>query len=84
MCDCYSCILHYSIRKSQRTCRKVIKIVVFLTLNLFVKMASLVKSNVKDVISANNVDINKSTNKMLIPDHNILPLNIMQTKLCLS
>ena len=54
--------------------------VIFRTLNLGVKIA-LAKSNVKDVISANNVDINKTTDKMLIPGCNILPRNILQTNL---
>ena len=42
-------------------------------------MASACKSNVKDVISANNVDIYKIVYKMLIPGHNVLPHNVMQT-----
>ena len=34
-------------------------------------MASASKSNVKDVISANNVDVNKSIDKMTIPSRNV-------------
>ena len=43
------------------------------------KIASDAKLNVKDVISANNVNVNKSTDKMLISGRNILPRNVKQT-----
>ena len=33
------------------------------------------------MISANNVDVNKRVDKMLIPGRNVLPHNVMQTNL---
>ena len=44
-------------------------------------MASAWKSNVKDVISAYNADVNKIIDKMLILSRNVLPRNVMQTSL---
>ena len=40
-------------------------------------MASAAKSNVKDIISAYNVDVNKSIDKMLILGRNIVSRNVM-------
>ena len=85
MGDCSSCILPDSSLKLHRKCRKVIAIIVFHMLNLIVQNGvSLQNQPSKDIISPNNVDINKSIDKMIIPSHNILPHNIMQTNLGLS
>ena len=75
-CHHYSCILPDSSLKSHRKRGKVIKIIVFRT-----KWHRLAKSNVKDILSTNSVDFNKSIDKKLIRDHNILLCNIMQTNL---
>ena len=82
--DHYSCILADSNLKSHRKSQKNIKIIVFRSLDLFDEMASAAKSNVKVIISANNVDVNKSIEKILIPGRNVSPRNVMQTNLGLS
>ena len=79
MCECYSCILPDSIQKSHRKRREDIKIVVFQTLNLVVQNGVGLQNHVNNIISANNVDINKSTDEKLILGHNLLLRNIMQT-----
>ena len=45
------------------------------------KWHELAKSNVSDIISAINVDINKSIDKIIIPGRNVLPHNVMQINL---
>ena len=44
-------------------------------------MVSACKIERQNVISANSIDVNKSINKMLIPDRNILPPRVIQTNL---
>ena len=43
------------------------------------KWRQFAKSNIKDGICASNVDVYKSIDKMLIPDRNVLPRNVMET-----
>ena len=76
MGDRYSCFLpDYSLK---RWYMEVIRIILFVRWISFYKMASeLAKSNIRDVISANNVDVNKSLDKMIIPGCNIFPCNMM-------
>ena len=81
MYDRYSCILPDSNLKMHQKSwkKKTLNNRILFIRSLCTKWCQLAKSNVNDVISANNVDVNKSIDKMLT-----LGRNIMQTNLDLS
>ena len=67
-CDCYSCILPDSVLKSHPKCRNNIIINVFHSLDLLVQNGISLQNRMS---SANNVDINKNIDKMLILGLNV-------------
>ena len=71
-CDRYSCILPGF---QSKIAPKTTESILYDESSHCTKWRRLAKSNIKDIISDNNV--NKSIDKMLIPGHNVLPRNVM-------